>query len=42
MYFQKRQINQHGFMVSTQVPSSRKDGNKNRLDGAMLILTDNV
>ena len=38
----KRQINQHGFMVSTQVPSSRKDGNKNRLDGAMLILTDNV
>ncbi|XP_063430079.1 tetratricopeptide repeat protein 13-like [Mytilus trossulus] len=37
----KRQINQHGFMVSTQVPSSRKDGNNNnRLDGAMLILTD--
>lgn len=36
----KRKINQHGFVVSTQVPSSRKNNEKDRLPGAMIILSE--
>ena len=42
IYFQKHQSNQNGFVVSTQVPSMRKRVDKDRLEGAMLVLTDDT
>ncbi|XP_071080039.1 tetratricopeptide repeat protein 13-like isoform X1 [Haliotis cracherodii] len=38
----KRKINPHGFLVSTQVPSMTKTKEEDRLDGAMLILTEDL
>lgn len=39
----KRQINQHGFLVSTQVPSNKKSmRDSDRLDGSMLVLTEDI
>ncbi|XP_060081664.1 tetratricopeptide repeat protein 13-like [Ylistrum balloti] len=39
----KRQINQQGFLVATQVPSSRRDNkDDDRLDGSMLVLTRDI
>ncbi|XP_052788997.1 tetratricopeptide repeat protein 13-like isoform X3 [Mya arenaria] len=37
-----QQTDQSGFVVSTQVPSMRKRSEKDRLEGAMLVLTDDV
>ncbi|XP_045174282.2 tetratricopeptide repeat protein 13-like isoform X2 [Mercenaria mercenaria] len=39
---QKHQTDQNGFVVSTQVPSTRKRSEKDRLEGAMLVLTDDL
>ncbi|XP_060584101.1 tetratricopeptide repeat protein 13-like isoform X2 [Ruditapes philippinarum] len=38
----KHQTDQNGFVVSTQVPSTRKRSEKDRLEGAMLVLTDDL
>ncbi|XP_052272752.1 tetratricopeptide repeat protein 13-like isoform X2 [Dreissena polymorpha] len=38
----KYQPDQNGFVVSTQVPSTRKRSEKDRLDGAMLVLTEDI
>ncbi|XP_041352986.1 tetratricopeptide repeat protein 13-like isoform X2 [Gigantopelta aegis] len=38
----KRKINPHGFLVATQVPSTMKAKETDRLDGAMLILTEDL
>jgi len=42
MYLQRHQTDQNGFVVSTQVPSMRKRTEHDRLEGAMLVLTDDV
>ncbi|KAK3093376.1 hypothetical protein FSP39_014746 [Pinctada imbricata] len=38
----KRNINQNGFMVSTQVPSSHKSKENDRLEGSMITLTKDI
>ncbi|KAL4237726.1 Tetratricopeptide repeat protein 13 [Mactra antiquata] len=38
----KHHSDQNGFVVSTQVPSTRKRSEKDRLEGAMLVLTDDL
>ncbi|XP_050404456.1 tetratricopeptide repeat protein 13 isoform X2 [Patella vulgata] len=39
MVARKRQINPHGFLVSTQVPSTAKSKEDKRLDGSVLVLS---
>ena len=39
---QRRQINPHGVLVSTQVPSLRRVKDENRLDGGVLVLTEDL
>ncbi|XP_005108844.2 tetratricopeptide repeat protein 13 [Aplysia californica] len=38
----RRQINPHGFLVSTQVPSMLRQQDDHRLDGGVLVLTEDI
>ncbi|ESO90066.1 hypothetical protein LOTGIDRAFT_218109 [Lottia gigantea] len=42
MIARKRQINPHGFLVSTQVPSTSKSKEDKRLDGSILVLSKDM